>query len=74
MGVKTYVFTRRSIVEEIFTVKAQTEQEALEMVQDGNCEVEQGEWIDWHDHSYEFESVSDELVDFLNSKPTKETA
>jgi hypothetical protein len=65
---RTYVFTRRSIIEEIFTVKAKSEDEALEMVQEGNCLVEQGEWVDWHDRGYEFESVSDELVDFLNSK------
>ena len=65
---RTYVFTRRSIIEEIFTVKAKSEDEALEMIQDGNCLVEQGEWVDWHDRGYEFESVSDELVDFLNSK------
>lgn len=50
---RTFVFTRRSIVEEIFTVKANSEDAALEMVQDGNCEVEQGEWVDWHDRSYE---------------------
>ena len=68
---RTFVFTRRSIVEEIFTVKALSEESALEMVQEGNCEVEQGEWVDWHDRSYEFYSVSDELVDFLNSKETQ---
>lgn len=68
---RTFVFTRRSIVEEIFTVKANSEDEALEMVQEGNCEVEQGEWVDWHDRNYEFSSVSDELVDFLNSKETQ---
>ena len=65
---RTYVFTRRSIVEEIFTVKAQSEDAALDMIQEGNCLVEHGEWVDWHDRSYEFESVSDELVDFLKSK------
>ena len=70
---RTYVFTRRSIVEEIFTVKAQSEESALEMIQGGDVIAEQGEWIDWHDRSYEFESVSDELVDFLNSKPIEET-
>ena len=68
---RTFVFTRRSIVEEIFTVKANSEDAALEMVQEGNCEVEQGEWVDWHDRGYEFYSVSDELVDFLNSKETQ---
>jgi hypothetical protein len=71
MGLRTYVFTRRSIVEEIFTVKATSEDQALEQIQDGNCEVEQGEWVDWYDKSYEYESVSDELVDFLNSKETQ---
>jgi hypothetical protein len=65
---RTYVFTRRSIVDEIFTVKATSEESALERIQDGDCTVEQGEWIDWYDKEYQFESVSDELVDFLNSK------
>ena len=67
---RTFVFTRRSIVDEVFTVKARSEESALEQIQDGNCEVEQGEWIDWYDKEYQFESVSDELVDFLNSKET----
>ena len=71
MGVRTYVFTRRSIVEEIFTVKALSEDSALERIQDCDCTVEQGEWVDWYDKEYQFESVSDELVDFLNSKETQ---
>ena len=70
---RTYVFTRRSIVDEVFTVKASSERNALERIQDGDCDVEQGEWIDWYDQEYQFESVSDELVDFLNSKPIEET-
>ena len=69
---RTYVFTRRSIVDEVFTVKASCELNALERIQDGDCDVEQGEWIDWYDKEYQFESVSDELVDFLNSKPIEE--
>jgi hypothetical protein len=70
---RTYVFTRRSIVDEVFTVKAHSEESALERIQDGDCDVEQGEWVDWYDKEYQFESVSDELVDFLNSKPIEET-
>ena len=70
---RTYVFIRRSIVDEVFTVKASSERNALERIQDGDCDVEQGEWIDWYDQEYQFESVSDELVDFLNSKPIEET-
>ena len=65
---RTYVFTRRSIIDEIFTVRASSEDTALSMIQEGNCLVEQGQWIDWHDKDYVFESVSDELVDFLKSK------
>ena len=36
---RTYVFTRRSIVEEIFTVKAISEESALEMVQEGTVKL-----------------------------------
>ncbi len=52
---RTYVFTRRSIVDEVFTVKASSELNALERIQDGDCDVEQGEWIDWYDKEYQFE-------------------
>jgi len=65
---RTFVFTRRSIIEEIYTVKAEDEDEALELIQDGEVDPKQGEWVDFYDESYELESVSDELVDFLNSK------
>jgi hypothetical protein len=67
---RTFVYTRRSIIEEIYTVKAEDEDQALEMIQDGQVDPEQGEWVDFYDESYELESVSDELVDFLNSKET----
>lgn len=70
---RTFVYTRRSIIEEIYTVKAEDEDQALEMIQDGQVDPEQGEWVDLEylgKESYELESVSDELVDFLNSKET----
>lgn len=68
---RTYVYTRRSIIDEIYTVKANNEDEALELIQNGSVDPEQGEWCDFYDDSYELESVSDELVDFINSKETQ---
>jgi len=64
------MFSRRSIVEEWFTVQAKTEQEALDMVRDGHDSVvvEQGEWIDWADHQYHLEDVEDELVTFTKGE------
>lgn len=65
-----YTFSRSSIVEELFTVEADTEEEALDLVWDGDpcVSIEQGEWIDWYHEEYHLESVEDELVTFLNSK------
>ena len=62
-----YMFSRTSIVEELFTVQAKSEQEALEMVSDGHpaVEIEQGEWIDWNQDSYQLVDVEDELVTFV---------
>lgn len=66
-----YTFTRRSIVEEIFTVTAGSEKEAYEMVEEGHPQVafEYGEWLDWADNRYLLEDVEDELVKFIRSKP-----
>lgn len=67
-----YTFTRRSMVEEIFTVRAPNEQAAHDMVQDGHPEVtvETGEWIDWADDRYILEHVEDELVTFVKGEAT----
>lgn len=63
-----YTFERNSIVSEAFMVEAASEQEALELVQDGQCETQIVEFIDWASDEYELMSVEDELVTFLNSK------
>jgi len=66
-----YTFVRSSIFEERFTVEAASEQEALEMVQDGDPRVEQvgpAEWVDWHDDNFDLESVEDDVVQFIKSK------
>ena len=65
-----YRYTRRSIVEEWFTVRAPNEEQALEMVSDGHVAVitEQGDWIDWCDDRYHLEHVEHELVTFLKGE------
>lgn len=65
-----YTFTRRSIVEEIFTVVAPNEATAQEMVWDGHpkVEIEQGEWVDWADDSYHLDNVEDEMVMFTRGE------
>lgn len=66
-----YTFSRRSIVDEQFTVVAATEAEALDLVMDGAPGVEiltHKDWIDWYDDQYELVNEEDELVTFLASK------
>jgi len=66
-----YTFVRSSVFEETFTVEAESEAEALELVQDDDPRVEISDlkgWIDWHDEEYSLETVEDDVVRFLNSK------
>jgi hypothetical protein len=66
-----YTFVRSSVFEETFTVEAESEAEALDLVQDGAPSVEIKDhkgWIDWHDEEYSLETVEDDVVRFLNSK------
>ena len=66
----TYTFTRRSIVEEIFTVRACNEDAARDMVRDGHpaVDIEQGEWVDWTEDNYHLENVEDELTMFVKGE------
>jgi hypothetical protein len=69
-----YTFSRRSIVEETFTVIADSESEALDLVMDGAPGVEiddYKEWIDWYDDEYGLVDTEDELVTFLNEGAAK---
>ena len=68
-----FVFSRASIIDEVFTVEAPDEDTALDMVQEGHPKVkmEQGGWIDWYHEEYHLEEVTDDLVEFLNSKDTE---
>ena len=65
-----YTFSRRSIVEEIFTVVADKEETAHDMVQDGHpaVEIEQGEWVDWAEDRYHLETVEDEMTMFVKGE------
>lgn len=65
-----YVFSRASIIDEIFTVDAEDLDEAKQRVYDGDpsVKIEQGEWIDWYHDEYTLESEEDDLVAFLHTK------
>lgn len=72
-----YTFSRRSIVMETFTVTADSEAEALDLVMDGAPGVEiddYKEWIDWYDDHYQLDDVEDELVTFLKEGAEKKPA
>ena len=65
-----YVFSRASVVDELFTVDAEDLETAQQLVHDGAPEVkiQQGEWIDWYHDEYTLESEEDDLVTFLRTK------
>ena len=65
-----FVFSRASIVDEIFTVDAEDLETAQQMVYDGDpkVDIKQGEWIDWYHEEYTLESEEDDLVSFIRSK------
>lgn len=65
-----YVFSRASVIDEIFTVEAEDLAAAQQLVYDGDprVKIEQGEWIDWYHDEYTLESEEDDLVAFLHTK------
>ena len=67
-----YTFSRLAIVCEKFEVVAESEEAALEQIQNGCIEPEPNpEWIDYHSDEFELEYTEDELVTFLQSKPVE---
>lgn len=58
-----YEITRRSIICETYWVEADSEEEALEICQNGSAEDPQLEFIDWYDDNYEVEDT--ECIDPL---------
>jgi hypothetical protein len=60
---KKFTFWRNAIVSELYVVDAATEEEAREMLQNGEVEVFNEEWVDWNMDDFELEHV--EIIDPL---------
>ena len=60
---KKVTFWRNAIVSELYVVDAATEEEAREMLQNGEVEVFSEEWMDWATDDFELEHV--EIIDPL---------
>ena len=60
---KKFTFWRNAIVSELYVVDAPTEEQAREMLQNGEVEVFTEEWMDWATDDFELEHV--EIIDPL---------
>jgi hypothetical protein len=60
---KKFTFWRNAIISELYVVDAATEEEAREMLQAGEVEVFNEEWVDWATDDFELEHV--EIIDPL---------
>jgi hypothetical protein len=56
---KRFTFWRNAIVAETYVFDAETEEEAREMLQNGEVEVFNEEWMDWATDSFELEDVEE---------------
>ena len=56
---KKFTFWRNSIVAETYIVEAKDEDEAREMLRNGEVEVFSEEWIDWDSRDFELEDVEE---------------
>jgi hypothetical protein len=61
--VKKFTFWRNAIIAETYEFEAESEEEAREMLRDGQVEVMSEEFIDWATDDYQLEHV--EIVDPL---------
>jgi hypothetical protein len=60
---KRFTFWRNCIVSETYVVEYETEEQAREMLQNGEVEVFSEEWIDWATRDFELEHT--EIIDPL---------
>lgn len=60
---KKFTFWRNAIISELYVVEAATEEQAREMLQNGEVEVFNEEWIDWATDDFELEHT--EIIDPL---------
>lgn len=65
-----FVFSRASIIDELFIVEAPDLDTAQQQVWDGgpDVKIQKGDWIDWYHEEYTLEREEDDLVTFIRSK------
>lgn len=56
---KKFTFWRNSIVAETYVFEAESEEQAREMLMNGEVEVFSEEWIDWATDRFELEDVEE---------------
>lgn len=60
---KKFTFWRNAIISELYVVECETEEQAREMLQNGEVEVFNEEWMDWATDDFELEHT--EIIDPL---------
>ena len=60
---KRFTFWRNAIISELYVVECETEEQARVMLQNGEVEVFNEEWMDWATRDFELEQV--EIIDPL---------
>jgi hypothetical protein len=60
---KKFTYWRNAIISEIYVVEAETEEAALEQLNNGEVEMFSSEWMDWDTDRYELEHI--EIIDPL---------
>jgi hypothetical protein len=56
---KKFTFWRNAIISEIYVVECDTEEQAREMLQNGEVEVFNEEWMDWATRDFELEHIEE---------------
>jgi hypothetical protein len=72
---KRFTFWRNAIVAEVYVVECESEEQAREMLQNGEVEVFTEEWMDWatRDFELEHEEIIDPLYLMIKQHTQKET-
>ena len=56
---KKFTYWRNAIISEIYVVEAETEEAALEQLNNGEVEVFNEEWMDWATDRFELEHIEE---------------
>jgi len=56
---KKFTYWRNAIVSELYVVEAETEEAALEQLNNGEVEMFSSEWMDWDTDRYELEHIEE---------------